>query len=317
MGTILNSNGLNLMKTRLQVRGGIAQQDRMIKDKRETLDKAVLYSYQGARVQRPGSHEVAPALINPNRLLQDYDEKILSIGFEYGYQVGDVFEWVNTGTKWLIYLQDLTELAYFKGDVRRCSYEISWEDEQGKVHSTYAAVIGPKDSRISAIKLGHGIIDTPNYSITLLLPKNNDTLNYFQRNARFLLKLSESEKPICWSVQSIDSISTPGIVQIFATEDYINTDIDKVEDGIINTWDPLPIEQPSLIIGEKFIRPKKTYSYTYSGTENGSWSYEQKLPIEAIIDGKTISIKWNSSYSGQFVLKYGSSETTIVIESLF
>ena len=69
MGTILNSNGLNLMKTRLQVRGGITQQDRMIKDKRETLDKAVLYSYQGARVQRPGGHEVAPALINPNRLL--------------------------------------------------------------------------------------------------------------------------------------------------------------------------------------------------------------------------------------------------------
>jgi hypothetical protein len=106
-------------------------------------------------------------------------------------------------------------------------------------------------------------------------------------------------------------------VSIFAVEDYINTDVDEVDKGIINTWDPLPTEQPSLIVGEKFIRPKKTYSYTYSGSETGDWSYETKLPIEAVIDDKNISIKWNSSYSGQFVLKYGSSETTIVIESLF
>jgi hypothetical protein len=41
----------------------------MIKDKRRTLDKVVLYSYQGARVQRPGDQEAAPALINPNKVL--------------------------------------------------------------------------------------------------------------------------------------------------------------------------------------------------------------------------------------------------------
>ena len=40
-----------------------------------------------------------PALINPNKLKQDYDDKIISIGYEYGFKPGDVFEWANTGTK--------------------------------------------------------------------------------------------------------------------------------------------------------------------------------------------------------------------------
>jgi hypothetical protein len=31
-------------------------------------------------------------------------------------------------------LQDLTELAYFRGDIRKCSYEIKWEDEDGNLH---------------------------------------------------------------------------------------------------------------------------------------------------------------------------------------
>jgi hypothetical protein len=34
----------------------------------------------------------APALINPNKNKPDYDEKILSVGFEYGYKPGDVFD---------------------------------------------------------------------------------------------------------------------------------------------------------------------------------------------------------------------------------
>lgn len=94
----------------------------MIKDKRESLDHAVLYSYQGAKVKKLNSDNMYRALINSNKLKQDYDDKILSVGFEAEFKPGDVFEWVNTGTYWLIYLQELTELAYFRGDIRKCSY---------------------------------------------------------------------------------------------------------------------------------------------------------------------------------------------------
>jgi hypothetical protein len=103
-GDAIMNNSLNLMRARLNLRGGVTQQERMIKDKRETLDDVVLYSYQGADVRKLGSETVERALINPNQVKQNYDDKTISIGYEFEYGCGTIFEWVNTGTKWLIYL---------------------------------------------------------------------------------------------------------------------------------------------------------------------------------------------------------------------
>ena len=316
MSLIFNSNGLNLMETRLGNRGGAAQQDRMIKDKRRTLDRVVLYSYQGAKVQRPSDPEPVRALINPNKILQDYDDKILSIGYEYDYKSGDVFEWVNTGTKWLIYLQDLTELAYFKGNIRKCSYEIEWEDENGNRHRTYAAIRGPKENSITSIQKFGVSMDLPNYTLNLLLPNNEENLKQFQRYQRFFLQdIKGPDAKICWRVEAVDSISTPGIIEIYAAEYYSNAEIDDIEEGIVGGL--IEEEVYSEIKGETFIRPKKTYTFTYEGEESGQWIYDNTLPMEVIEEGKTISIKWNTTYGGEFILKYGSAEKIIVIESLF
>jgi hypothetical protein len=72
----------------------------------------------------------------------------------------------------------LTELAYFRGDIRKCSHEISWEDESG-IHKTYAAIRGPVETKIDYIQKHNISIDNPNYSLNILLPKNEDTLKYF------------------------------------------------------------------------------------------------------------------------------------------
>ena len=127
-GTTVES--LELQKIRLRAMGGDAQQERMIYDKRKALDRALLYSYQGANILkvRESSKEFLDqvpvrALINPNKLKQDYDDKIISVSYEANFKPGDIFEWLGTGTHWIIYLQDLTELAYFRGDIRRCRYE--------------------------------------------------------------------------------------------------------------------------------------------------------------------------------------------------
>ena len=120
------------------------------------------------------------------RLKDDYDDKIISVGYEYNFAPGTVFEWLGTKTYWIVYLQDLTELAYFRGDIRRCSYEINWEDETG-VHKTYAAIRGPVETKINYIQK-HGIsVDTPNHSLNLLMPKNEYSLAYFKRYSKFYL----------------------------------------------------------------------------------------------------------------------------------
>lgn len=316
------NNELNLMRARLKQRGGEAQQDRMIKDKRETLDRVVLYSYQGAQIQKIGSEEIARALINPNKLKQDYDDKVVSVGFEYGFAPGDVFDWLNTGSKWLIYLQDLTELAYFRGDIRKCRYEIAWEDEEtGEIKRTYAAIRGPVETKINFIQKNGISLDVPNHSLNMLLPRNEDTLKQFRRYSKFYLQdISEGDIPICWRVEATDSISTPGILEITAVEYYANETEDDIENGIVGglIGEPIiPVPSDSEIVGDIFIKPKKSYTYTYSGLEESEWVIDSKLPIDKVIDGKSITIVWRNTYSGQFIIKYGSSEKTIVVESLF
>ena len=313
------NNSLNLMQARLRVRGGEAQQDRMIKDKRETLDRVVLYSYQGADVRKLDSETVERALINPNTVKQDYDDKIISIGYEYDYKPGTIFEWVRTGTKWLIYLQDLTELAYFKVDIRKCSYQINWMDEKGNVHSTYAAITGPNEKKIDTTKSNDISLDTPNHSLTMMLPATKEVLAYFKRYSKFYIQpLKEGDSPVCWRVEATDTISMPGILEITAYEYYINEQTDNVEEGIVNAWgEEIPQPQDATIEGEIFIKPKKSYTYKYTGEEKSEWSYDSRLPIEAKINDNEITIKWTTTYTGQFVLQYGTQEKTIVVESLF
>ena len=304
-----------IMANRIGFHGGNPQQDRMIKDKRRSLDKALLYSYQGANVQALESETVARALINPNKLKQDYDDKIISIGFEYNFQPGTIFEWKNTNTKWLVYLQDLTELAYFRGDIRKCSYEIELEDGS----KTYAAIRGPVETKIDYIQK-HGIsVDNPNHSLNILLPKNESTLKYFKRYNKFYLKEDTS---ICWRVEATDTISMPGIIEINAVEYYINEFEDDQEAGIVGGLIE-KVEDPNPAIGEiqgeTFIKPKREYTYTCSAS-GFEWSYDSKLPIQMeVLEGETptVKIKWASSYSGQFDLYYGEFKKTIVVESLF
>ena len=313
-------NNLDLMRARLQLRGGVSQQDRMIQDKKETLNRAILYSYQGAQVQAEGTFDLVPALINPNRITQNYDDKIISIGYEYNFKPGTVFNWVNTGTQWLIYLQDLTELAYFKGDCRKCNYKISWEQDNKKF-STYAAIKGPVETNIDYVNKSNMIIDLPNHTLNILLPATEDTLAYFKRYAKFYLKSVDNyDTSVCWQVEATDSISTPGILEINAVEYYSNKFEDDLQNGIAGGLIVEPtIPEPAApeIKGEVFIKPKRFYTYKYTGNDEGSWIYDSKLPLEVKINDKEVSIKWTTTYNGQFTLGYGDKEKTIVVESLF
>lgn len=327
---------LTEMNKQLYYAGGPAQQSRMIRDKRKTLNRALLYSYQSAFVKKIYREDQEPmegqedlicrALINPDKLKMDYDDKILSIGFEHGFKPGDVFEWLNTGSYWLIRLQDLDELAYFRGDIRRCDYQIAWQDSEGKVHSTYAAIRGPVETKINYIQKHQVSVDTPNHSLNIYMPKTKFTLEYFRRYAKFYLQnLQDGDQNICWRVEATDSISTPGILEVTAVEYYANEMEDDMEKGIagglvVKNVEPEVEDTRNTIVGDTFIKPKTEHEYVFNGSLRARWSFDSKLPIEAYInedDIREIKIKWIANFSGQFELKYGDYTKTIVVESLF
>lgn len=320
--------GIGNVAQQLNAMGGFPQQDRMIRDKYYSLLRALKYSYQGAWIKKLDNYiekdniqekEPIRALMNPNKLKMDYDDKILSVPFDAGIKIGDIFEWVNTGTYWLVELQDLEELAYFKGEVRKCTYQISWQDE-GIVHSTYAAIRGPVETKINFVKK-HGVsIDSPNYSLYIRMPANEYTLKQFQRYSKFYLQdiVTEGRK-ICWRVEATDSISVPGLLEVTAVEYFANETEDDLEKGIVGGLIVKKIDsdsKDSLIKGEGFIKPKTTYEYEFIGDDIGEWSVDKK-DVTLGVNDKKVNLKWNSNYSGSFELKYGDFSKTIIVESLF
>lgn len=324
-------DNVDIMNRELIQRGGFPQQERMIRDKRKSLDKATLYSYQAALIRKAlkvhdEDFPIVRALINPNKLKQDYDDKIVSVGYEFNFKPGDIFEWLGTNTHWLIYLQDIEELAYFRGNIRKCSYEIEWDSDEGRKR-TYVAIRGPVETKIDYIQK-HGIsVDRPNYSLNILMPKNKDTLTAFKRYSKFYLQdVEEGDDQICWRVEATDSISTPGILEVTAVEYYANEIEDDIENGIVKGL-VVPIENPNeelteeVIVGETFIKPKKWFTYYFKGTIQSEWTIDGDYPLhyEVIENAEypTINIYWDLGYSGQFTLTYGDFTKTIVVESLF
>lgn len=335
-------NNLELMQARLKNRGGQLQQDRMIADKVRTLQKAIKYSYQGAQVSLLDLDDTGnlktitpfPALINPNRVVADYDEKIISAEYKYGLTAGSIIKWIrntedlnNKETYWLVYLQDLTELAYFKADIRKCSYQIKYKNKKTNQNEIiYAAIKGPSEKKISSIQKSQYNLDIPNYTITLLIQKNKKTLEYFQRYTRFYLNnlTFDDDTPTCWRVEAVDSISSPGILEIHAKEYYINDDKDIIIDDngnidyVVN-GNVQELEDKSIgnIVGDTVIKPGFSYTYTCKKIDGAVWEYDTKLPITAKIQDNTIEIVWTALYSGSFSLCYANSKKEIIVESLF
>ena len=309
------------MSTRLRVEGGHRQQERMIQAKRKSFDRALFNSYQAAEIAVPGQAGRFRALINPNITKQDYDDKILSIGYEHNLKPGDVFEWLGTNTHWLIYLQDLTELAYFKGDIRKCNYQAAWENDKGEKCSAWFAVRGPVETKINFLQKNGISLDTPNHTLNILMPKNEETIKYFKRYNKFYIGGADDlTNSICWRVEATDTISMPGVLEITAIEYYSNVIEDDVQNGIVGGLVVSPTEpedKHNLINGETFIKPKKSYLYKYVGPQDANWYIDPKYPIEKTVKGNTIELTWTKTFSGEFVLKYGDAEKKIVVESLF
>lgn len=319
--------GINEQALKLRVGGGNRQQERMIKDKRRSLDRAVHFSYQAAEIRNVESEENSQpirALINPNKLKQDYDDKILSVRYDYGFKPGDVFEWLGTKTHWLIYLQDLTELAYFRGDIRKCNYQTRWRDENGELQTTWLAIRGPVETKINYIQKNGVSVDRPNLSLNILMPKTDAIIKRFTRYQKFYLRLADDlTNSVCWRVEAADALSMPGVLEINAVEYYANESEDDIENGLVDELLIIPTEpedNQELIQGETFIRPKKSYEYLYIGTELGEWGISNKYPVEVeYADDTTIRLKWIATTSGQFELKYSTLDDskTIIVESLF
>ena len=316
-------SGLNNLKTRLEYQGGARQIDRMNNDKLRSLKKALLYSYQSATAVLADAREFR-CLINPNKLSMELDDKVLSIPFEdiclnkkpdapqtttegiepIGVKCGDVIEWKENGTHWLIYSQYLQETAYFRGQMRQCETDTLTIGE----NQYYYYLKGPSEKGIDWSKIKTVFINDLNYTLEIYITANQETNQFFQRFKKVIVKGKNFE------VQAVDRYTTEGILCVYLKEDY--TLIKPEEAPTIE----VPIQGPN-IMGPGTIYPYDIAVYSLETNSLGHWEINNNnIAVITKTSPTTVTIEVVTGKSGEFELKYVTNEKTIVkkitIESL-
>ena len=303
------------LNMRLQYLGG-NQQQRMNRDKLYSLKKALLYSYQAATLVNEQGEEFR-CLINPDKLKNDYDQKILSIPFEdiclnkerigtttEGLQsthisTGQVFQWKENNTYWLIYLRNKEETAYFRAEIRRCKEEIEINGHKYKIY-----IRGPVETDIPWEQKKKKLWNTINYSLVIYVTKNEETLEFFHRFA----KIKILGKP--WEVSAIDTVAADDIIEVMLNETYSNpleeeegmpaVEIVKPEDGVPH------------IEGDNFVGPYSVNTYKIVGLEPGGiWKKDSK-DVQILQDENgevTVEILLGKPFN--FNLSYTINDTTV------
>ena len=295
------------------------QHDRMVQDKLRSFHRALLYSYQAAWIKKDSKEaNWCRALMNPDKVKFDYDEKILSVDFKNDFHPGDTFEWPRySDIHWIILKQELTEVAYFRANVRRCQMLEAVDPTTGKNIKLWGAIRGPVETKINTIQKAGIVADVPNMSLQIYLPNTDANLVLFERYCRF--KFAGRT----WMVQAPDAISTPGVLEITALEDY-NCEHDELIVEVTDPNPPVEVEEPQ-IIGDTFIKPLQSMQYTANVTvPEYSWSVQLSSDKKKVADVLTwnqkdgiLTVQWTAMVSGEFEIHYGPLVKTVVVESLF
>lgn len=259
------------LNIRLNYMGGKKADARMVNDKLRTLKKALLYSYQAETAILEDGREFR-CLINPDKLKNDYDNKIISIPFydvclnkEFTSQptsaveepidmkVGDVFMWKETETYWLVYLRYLEEEAYFRAEIRKCSSIVTIGDKNYRAY-----IRGPVETQIKW-NVKDFAWNSLNYSKVAYLKEDEET----SKLARHSTVLVDG---LPFEVQSVNrDTASDGILILYLAEDYKNT----IEDELKQVEEAKE-EIISEIQGESEVYPFDIKSYSIDAL-GGTW----------------------------------------------
>lgn len=288
----------------------------MENDKLKTLKKAILYSYQSATINLLDRNtfkfnKVFKCLINPDKLKNNYDNKILSIPYEAlqvgeeqtsntlegevptEIQAGDVFYWEETNSYWIVYLQYKEETAYFRGEIRRCDKEVTINDKTYKIFFR-----GPVETAINWNLKDSITYNTLNYSGVVYITKDENTLDYFHRFS----KVKIDNKP--WITKVVNSSSGEGIIELQIKEDYENELENRRLEKENAYKEPTFNQDEPHIEGKTKLFPFDIAYYQIVNLSGGIWqiSNEKAKIIEEYND--TIALEIISGKSGSFTLNY-------------
>lgn len=303
---------------------GTNTKSRMETDKLRSLKAALKNSYQRQTAVLQDGREFF-CLINPDKLKNDYDDKIISIPFEdiclnaprigktsqgvvsIGMKAGDTFIWKEDNSHWIVSLQRKQETAYFKAAIRQCDYEI--ELDNGSKYWVYFK--GPTQQNIEWHNKKNIVWNGLNYTAMITVTKNEETDKFFHRFA----KIKVCGLP--WEVAAIDGLSTEGIIDVYLNEDFTNSIQDAVDEANKNKEPdpPIPEDVPQ-IVGDLKIYPYDVKTYKIKNAYDGNWYVDSnKIKIVAQ-DSEQITIDVRTGKSHIFTIIYKRDNEDDIIQQI-
>ena len=293
------------MFTRIQYAGGVMD-NRVDKSKLHSMQMALQNSYQAEWITL--NDNKYRCLINPDKLKEDYDQKVISIEHSAGMKEGDVFYWDRTDTHWLVYLQQHSESAYFRAQIRRCNYEIEVNN-----HKYWVYLRGPVETAL-VWRQKHNIeFNDLNYSLLIYVTKNEETLDFFKRFQ--ILKIDGHR----WRVAATDIFSQGSIIEVYLEEFFDN----PLEEEQIKKEPIIFGEEEPYIDGPQFVEPYQTeikYSLANNLNATGAFLVSSKKVKIVNSDNNSCIINVISGKAGEFKIIYREEgkedlELNVTIES--
>lgn len=296
----------------------------MYEDKRRSLKKALLYSYQSSTAILSDGREFR-CLINSDKNKPDYDNKIISILFKdiclnkrrigktiqgieaIGMKPGDVFMQKETNAHWLVFLQYLNEKAYFRSEIRRCDSEVNINDE-----SYWVYIRGPVETDIIWKQKDQITWNKLNYSLVMFITSDENTNQFFSRFQKIKIKDPRSNIDKTWRVTDVNPYYGDGIIQVFL-EEYFENEIEdilkKQEDEKKQNYENSVDKTAPYIEGPNKIQTYSINSYTIKNASNGKWYLNWfGTQIDLQCESDTLILENPSKQQGETTLIYRIQE---------
>lgn len=270
------------MKRRVCFMGGDAD-GRNNESKLRSFHSALENSYQAEWItlhKDEKGERRARCLINPSRLTEQFDKKVISIDFDYGMKEGDVFYWDRTENYWIVNLQQHTEEAYFRGIIRRCEYQVEVDGEW-----YWVSLTGPDEESLEWRNKHKIYFNDLNYSMSLQIAKNNKTVEYFSRFKIIKMRMTYPDKDTGeelyeyhnWQVVATDKYSSTNILEVYLREHYDN---EEEEQMIIH--EPIEYnEKEPYIDGPQFVNVYDTdLKYEIKNISGGNWAVDNSTKVK-------------------------------------
>ena len=262
-------SGLDNMKLRFEQSGGDLD-GRNTQGKLRSFYAALDDSYQAEWITFNGQQY--RCLINASKLTEDLDKKVISIDFEAGVKEGSVFYWDRTNCYWIVNLQQYSEEVYFRGEIRRCDFEI---DVDGTKYWT--SFKGPVETSADWSAKHNISFNDLNYTMALTITKNSQTMKHFDRST--VIKLTNKYEDVetgeiiseehRWQVVATDKWSNFGVIDLYLKEYADN----PLEDAMVQpeVVEPEDIEQP-YIDGPQVVEVYQSLvEYSIKNASNGNF----------------------------------------------